>query len=168
MSAERAANFCPRCGHALEWRERFGRMRPVCPSCGHVMFFEPKVAVVAFITEGDRVVLIQRANPPAQGLWALPAGFVDCDEDPKLAVVREACEETGLIVEVDSLMDLLHRPDEDGLADIVIAYQCHVTGGSLCADDDAEAAGWFACDALPEIGLTTTQRLIEMWQDGSR
>lgn len=165
MTAERVANFCPRCGHALEWRERFDRQRPVCPGCNLTVFFEPKVAVVAFITDGDRVLLIQRANPPAQGLWALPAGFVDCDEDPKVAVVREACEETGLVVEVDALLDVLHRPDPDGLADIVIAYHCHVTGGALCAADDADDARWFARDALPQVGLTTTQQVIEAWAE---
>lgn len=163
MTAERIANYCSRCGHALEQRERFGKLRPVCPQCGQTVFFDPKVAVVVFITDGDRVLLVQRMHPPAQGLWALPAGFVDADEDPAAAAVREAQEETGMIVEVDALLDVLHRPDPDGLADIIIAYSAHVTGGVLCAADDACDARWFARDALPEVGLVTTLKLLDGW-----
>lgn len=161
--AQRTANYCPQCGARLEERERFGRTRPVCVACNHTVFFDPKVAVVAFITRGDDVLLVKRANDPGKGMWALPAGFVDYDEDPRLAAAREAEEETGLQVEIDELMDVLHRPDSDGLADIVIAYSGHMTGGTLTAADDAEDAAWFRRDALPDLALVTTQRLIGRW-----
>lgn len=164
--SERVARFCPLCGTPLEQRERFGRVRPVCPNCGHTVFFDPKVAVVLFIVRDDAVLLVRRANDPAQGQWALPAGFVDYDEGPQVAAAREVREETGLEVEVGALIDVLHRPDDEGLADIVIAYSGRVTGGALCAGDDADAVGWFQRDALPEIGLTTTALLIERWASG--
>ncbi|MFO7320609.1 MAG: NUDIX hydrolase [Chloroflexota bacterium] len=160
---ERTANYCPRCGTPLENRLRYGRLRPVCSACGHTVFFDPKVAVVVFVVADDSVLLVKRANEPGKGLWALPAGFVDADEDPREAAAREAKEETGLSIEIDELLDVLHRPDKSGLADIVIAYSGRVTGGKLHAADDAEAAGWFARDELPEIGLATTALLIERW-----
>jgi 8-oxo-dGTP diphosphatase len=159
----RTAHFCPMCGTALEEHERYGRLRPVCPHCGHTVFFEPKVAVVAFIVQDGAVLLVKRSNDPGKGLWALPAGFVEYDEEPPAAAMREAWEETGLMVEIDRLMDVLHRPDANGLADIVIAYGGHVTGGTLRAGDDAEDARWFPKDDLPEVALVTTQRLIERW-----
>ncbi len=146
--------------------ERFGRLRPVCPNCGRVVFYDPKVAVVIFVTEGDRLLLVKRSNDPGSGRWALPAGFIDADEDPKAAAIRETQEETGLIVAVDRLIDLFHRPDADGLADIVIAYQAHVTGGSLAAADDADDAAWFARDHLPETALATTEALVARWRAG--
>lgn len=154
------------CGAPLETRERFGRLRPVCPSCGHTVFFDPKVAVVTFVTDGDCVLLVRRSADPGKGLWALPAGFVDADEDPRDAVARETLEETGLMVEVVRLLELLHRPDEQGLADIVVAYAARVTGGSLQAGDDAEAVAWFARDHLPEMALATTHLLIQRWLAG--
>lgn len=165
---ERVANYCPNCGTALEQRERFGKQRPVCPACEHTVFFDPKVAVVAFVTQNDHVLLVKRANEPGLGLWALPAGFVDYDEDPRAATAREAEEETGLQIEIDDLMDVLHRPDKDGLADIIIAYSGHVTGGTLKAADDAEDVGWFSRDSLPPLGLVTTKKLIERWNRDSR
>lgn len=163
MPPARVAQFCPRCGTALAREERFGRERPVCPACGFTVFFDPKVAVVVFVVREGRVLLVQRANDPGAGRWALPAGFVDADEDPRAAAVRETREETGLDIAVDRLMDVLYRPDDDGLADIVIAYEGRVTGGVLCPSDDADDAGWFAPDALPEIALATTRALLERW-----
>ena len=146
--------------------ERFGRRRPVCPVCGYVVFYDPKVAVVIFVADGDQLLLVKRHNDPGSGHWALPAGFVDADEDPKVAAIRETQEETGLVVAVDRLIDLLHRPDDDGLADLVIAYRAHVVGGSLAADDDADDAAWFARDDLPETALATTDALIARWRAG--
>ena len=154
------------CGTALQVEERFGRLRPVCPACGHTVFFDPKVAVVTFVTDGDRVLLVQRGVDPGKGLWALPAGFVDADEDPRSAVVRETFEETGLSVQVSRLLELLHRPDTQGIADIVIAYTARVEGGELRAGDDAEAVAWFPRDQLPELALATTYLLIRRWLSG--
>lgn len=164
--SQRVAHFCPMCGAPLVESERFGRLRPVCSACGHTVFFDPKVAVVVFVTDGDCVLLVRRSADPGKGLWALPAGFVDADEDPRAAAVREALEETGLIVEVDRLLGLLHRPDAYGLADIVIAYAARATGGVLQAGDDAEAVAWFSRDHLPVMALATTHLLIHRWLAG--
>ena len=75
MSAE--INFCIRCGHTLEMRQAFGRLRPVCPTCGRIHFIDPKVAVGVVIEREGKILLIRRANPPEQGKWSFPAGFVD-------------------------------------------------------------------------------------------
>lgn len=164
---ERIVRHCPLCGRPVEPRERFGRPRPYCPDCDHTVFFDPKVAVVVFVTEGDRVLLVQRAHDPGKGRWALPAGFVDPTEAPAEAAARETLEETGVIVAIDGLLDVLHRPDPGGLADIVIAYRAHAVGGALCAGDDADGAGWFAAADLPDIALVTTERLIARWLAGT-
>jgi len=123
---------------------------------------------VAFVTRengaGREILLIKRANEPGKGRWALPAGFVEYDEHPRDAAIRETLEETGVAVAIDSLIELFHRPDVGGLADIVIAYTAHPIGGGVRADDDAEDAGWFAEDALPDIVLVSTNALIARWR----
>lgn len=56
------------------------------------------VDVVALTIRDDalHLLLIQRAEPPFEGFWALPGGFVRPDEDLAGAARREFAEETGL------------------------------------------------------------------------
>jgi hypothetical protein len=49
----------------------------------------------------------------------------------------------------------------------VIAYRISVIGGSLRADDDAEAVGWFRRDNLPELVFYPSITLVgERWYNG--
>ena len=161
----RVANYCPNCGVGLVRRQASGDLRPVCPECGHVVYFDPKVAVVSFITRNEHVLLVQRAYDPGMGKWALPAGFVDAGEDPVEAAMRETLEETGLHSEISRLLDVFPKRD-NGLADIVIAYAARITGGELEADDDAADARWFTRDNLPELVFYPSITLVSRWRDG--
>lgn len=166
MGQPRLARFCPMCGAPLEMRQRSGALRPVCPACDHTVFFDPKVAVAVLILQDDHVLLIKRAADPLKGYWALPAGFIEWDEDPQEAARRECLEETGLFVEVERLIDIFHTPNDGGLADIVIAYAAQIKGGKLGAMDDAEAVGWFERDVLPPLAFLPSQRLLARWVAG--
>lgn len=158
----RIAHFCPNCGAPTHQQPHSGRLRPVCPACGHVVYFDPKVAVVVWIQEGDKLLLIQRAQDPGKDKWALPAGFVEHDEAPEDAAIREVEEETGLLVKIDRLLDVFPKRDH-GLADIVIAYAATITGGTLRPDDDAAAAGWFSRENLPELVFYPSITLVGRW-----
>lgn len=56
------------------------------------------VDVVVLAPRGDELeaLLIQRGQPPFEGQWALPGGFVEVDETLDAAARRELHEETGL------------------------------------------------------------------------
>ncbi len=162
MALSLPVNYCPRCGTALEARERFGGLRPCCPACGYVHFYDPKVAAAVFIQQAGQVLLIQRAVEPERGKWALPAGYVDAREDPRATAVREVREETGLDVCITGLLDVLHSTQQPG-ASIIIVYGGEVTGGQLQPQDDAAAADWFGPEALPEIAFASTRQMIARW-----
>src|SRR3954469_1913573 len=166
MSRERIANFFPLCGPPTEMPQRFGIPRPICSACGHIVFFSPAVAVLALITQDDKVLLVQRLNDPKKGLWVTPAGFMEWDEDPAEAARREVQEETGLDVHIDRLLDVFHTPDDGGLADVVIAYAASIVGGTLQAADDAQDAAWFTRASLPELAFLPTQRILARWVSG--
>ena len=126
VSMTRIAKYCTHCGEPLVELQRDGRLRPYCNACETLVYFDPKVAVVVFIQRDDRVLLIQRAVDPGRGKWALPAGFVDHDEAPEAAAIRETMEETQLEARIEKLLAVYPKRDE-GLADIVIAYSASVS-----------------------------------------
>jgi ADP-ribose pyrophosphatase YjhB (NUDIX family) len=96
-----AARFCAECGGPLEhrWLEMDHRTRQVCVLCGSVHYENPRILVSCYMHWHDRVVFCRRAQAPARGLWALPAGFVEMSETLEEGVVREIREETGLLVD---------------------------------------------------------------------
>lgn len=166
MGMTRSAIYCPMCGAKLEPQERMGTVRPVCPSCDHTVYFDPKVAVAVCILHDDRLLLIRRGIEPMRGYWAMPAGFMDYDEDPASAARREVLEETGLHVHIDSLLEVIYTPDDGGLADIVIVYAASINGGTLQADDDADDVAWFGKADVPEVAFLPTQTIVRRWLDG--
>jgi len=158
-------HFCLRCGAPLAQGERFGKVRPVCPACGWVYFADPKVAAAALVEQAGRVLLVRRANDPLRGLWTLPAGFVDAGEDPAEAARRECLEETGLVVRITGLLDVLAGQEHPRGAHILIVYRA-VLVGDIPSDgphpaDDVDGAGFFPYDALPPLAFKTTQRLLD-------
>jgi 8-oxo-dGTP diphosphatase len=160
-------NFCQVCGARLERRESFGRMRPICTSCGRVHFSDPKVAAAVLVEQDGRVLLVRRINIPQQGKWTLPAGFVEADEDPEQAAVRECLEETGLHVHITDLLDVLYGLEHPRGASIVILYRGEVLGGSLSPKDDADAVGFFEPDELPPLAFEATRKAVRYLQADS-
>ena len=60
----------------------------------------PQLAVSASIFRDGKVLLVQRAHPPAQGAWSVPGGRVEFGEALHVALAREVMEETGLEIEI--------------------------------------------------------------------
>ena len=65
------------------------------------------VVVAAAICRDGRLLVAQRAHPPAlAGLWELPGGKVEVDEQEVMALIRECREELGIDVEVNERVGL--------------------------------------------------------------
>ena len=167
MTTPEPVRYCQRCGSQLTHKQAFGRDRPVCPSCGYVHFQDPKVAAAVLVIQDGGILLVRRVNVPHQGKWTLPAGFVEADEDPEEAAIRECYEETGLTVQITGLMDVIPGREHPRGASIVILYRAEVVGGALKPMDDADAVGFFKPDELPPIAFKATKRALDQWLEGS-
>ena len=110
----------------------------------------PIVGVGAVIIEQNRVLLVQRGREPLKGKWSLPGGMLELGESLAEGVVREVQEETGLVVEVIELVELLDRVHRESGPDgervryhyVIADYLCRVVGGTLQASSDADAVRW--------------------------
>jgi 8-oxo-dGTP diphosphatase len=119
--------------------------------------------VGAIVRDGDgRLLVVQRANPPAAGSWSLPGGRVEDGETDIVAAAREIREETGLDVAVGELVGSVERDGGDGVVYAIRDYACTVRGGRLVAGDDAADARWVtpaelaALDCSPGLVGTLT------------
>ena len=158
-------NFCPCCGQALADRFVFGRMRRACSACGFIFFRDPKVAAGVLAEQDRKVLLVKRIYDPHQGDWALPAGFVESDEGPAQAALRELTEETGLIGRITGLIGAYHIRSDPRGSIVTILYRAQIAGGELKAGDDAEEVRFFAPDELPQnLAFASTRRALLRWK----
>jgi ADP-ribose pyrophosphatase YjhB (NUDIX family) len=102
--------------------------------------------------DAGRLLLVLRAQPPAQGAWSLPGGRVEAGEDDAAAVVREVAEETGLAVRARGVVGRVEREAPDGGVYVITDLACDVVGGVLAAGDDAGDARWFTAAELADVG----------------
>jgi 8-oxo-dGTP diphosphatase len=160
MKPGRSINFCPICGTPTQLVFSHDAERAKCPACRWTHFEDPKVAAAALVEDADQVLLVRRIYPPFRDCWGLPAGFVNAYEDPARAAERECREETGLEVQVESLLQVITGREHDLGADIILVYRCQVLGGTLQAGDDAGDAAFFQRDSLPPLAFRTTHSIL--------
>jgi 8-oxo-dGTP diphosphatase len=118
----------------------------------------PLVGVGAIIIEENRVVLVKRGHAPLAGEWSIPGGVLEVGETLRQAAVREALEETGLVVETADLLGVFDRILRDAEQRVLyhyvlIDFLCRRIGGELKAAGDADEACWFSQDELAELSL---------------
>ncbi len=101
-----------------------------------------------FALDGDRLklLLIKRGGYPYKGMWALPGGFVDIDEDIIDSAARELYEETGVSGLYLEQAFVWGRPDRDPRQRVItVSYiaLADISKLNAKAGDDAAEAGWF-------------------------
>ena len=105
-----------------------------------------------------RVLLIRRGQAPLLGEWSLPGGVLECGETLREATIREAREETGLIVETGEMLGVYERVirSDDGRVRyhyVLLDFLCRAVGGDLAAGTDAADVRWFTREELPSLNL---------------
>jgi 8-oxo-dGTP diphosphatase len=142
-------NFCPLCGSKLVERQVEHRTRMVCASCEFVHYRNPVPASGIILVEQGRVLLVRRTFDPREGMWTLPAGFVEIDEDAAACAIREMKEETNLDVEIIRLFNVYSAFDDPRTGVVLVLYLARKLGGELRCGDDASEARFFSLTDLP-------------------
>jgi ADP-ribose pyrophosphatase YjhB (NUDIX family) len=112
----------------------------------------PKVDVRGGIFEDDRVLLVRERS---DGKWTLPGGWVDINDSPSGAVVREIREESGYqarAVKLAAVIDKLRHPHPPGIHHIYkLFFLCERIGGAAATSNETDAVQFFPVRALPEL-----------------
>jgi NAD+ diphosphatase len=70
-----------------------------CPDCGWVYFQNTAASVGGILEYEGKILVVTRNREPKKGMFDFPGGFVDPDETAEEALIREVCEELGVILD---------------------------------------------------------------------
>ncbi len=121
-----------------------------------------RIAAYGVCRDADGRLLLARASSSltVRGRWFLPGGGVQHGESPPDSLSREMDEETGLIVVVGELLEVLSDvrtvpPDRTNLHTVRLIYQVDSWEGRLRPESDGttDAVGWFTPGELGTLPL---------------
>lgn len=131
----------------------------------------PAVTVDIIVQSADKKILfIKRKKPPFQSQWALPGGFLDLNETPETAALRELEEETGLkditIKQFRTYGDIDRDPRHRTISIVFYGF-CNASEIVIPkSGDDASDAQWFSINEFPKLAfdhqLIMNEFLIEI------
>ena len=105
------------------------------------------------IYDGNRICLVRRRIEPHKGRAALPGGFVDYNETVEAAAVREAKEETGLDIELVSILGVYSDPSRNpSKHTISTVFVARPIGGEL-TDNEEGVPSWEDLSSLPDLAF---------------
>ena len=159
-----ANRFCGRCGSPLAPSKIERAM--VCPACGNTIY--PKIcpAVIAAVSDNDRLLLTRYKDRPFKH-YALVAGFNEIGEPIEETVRREVFEETG--VHVKNLRFYKSQPwvFTDTL---LFGFYAELDGSDKITvqEDELSEALWVPRSELPEdtTHISLTAEMIERFRRG--
>lgn len=142
-----------------------GRLRAVV---GDRLVLMPGARIVIEDAQG-RILLQERSD---FRLWGVPGGNAEEGESLTSIIVREAEEETGLLVRdprpfgfaSDPAFETITYPNGHRCQYFVMMfYTRDFVGEARVADDESCAVGWFSPDQLPQAMLPSMRRTIEAY-----
>ena len=123
----------------------------------------PIVAALALVHRDDEFLLIRKENSPEKEFWALPGGVVELGEKTEMAIKREVCEELGMSIKVERLLNVfddIHRSSDGEILYhyVLVCYvasplgKCKISGNIL-------ACRWVKSAEISKVPLTEVARL---------
>ncbi|MEJ2855928.1 MULTISPECIES: NUDIX hydrolase [unclassified Saccharothrix] len=123
-----------------------------------------RAAVSAIVQDPTgHLLMIRRTD---NDKYAIPGGGQDVGETLTQTVVREVEEETGIRVEVTSLVGLYSNPNhviayDDGEVrqEFSICFRAQPTGGELRTSNESKEVLWVEPNRLPDLDIHPSIRL---------
>ncbi|MGB9720049.1 MAG: aspartate 1-decarboxylase [bacterium] len=149
--------YCPVCRGSLVKKQSV----ILCKKCGWQHYKNPLPSVAGFIMNADdEILLIKRGAEPEKGRWALPSGFIEPNETPEQAVLRELKEETGLNGTIKKMLGIYVEPTRFYGDVLLIGYEIEGTGGKIRPGSDTTEVNFFSKNKLPRIPFLSHREII--------
>jgi NAD+ diphosphatase len=143
--------YCPECAGALELRHIDGVERKACvsPECSFVHWDNPVPVVAALVQYQGKIVLARNSQWP-DGMFSLVTGYLERNETPEEATVREVKEELGLDGKVQEFIGCCSFIKKN---QIILAHWVVATGELTTGNE------------ITEVKLLSREEL-KLWQFG--
>ena len=118
----------------------------------------PYVGVGVVVFRGEEVLLAKRGKKPRFNSWSIPGGAQELGETIEDAAHREILEETGLVIEILGLVEVVNSINLDDEKRVefhytLIDFVAEWKGGNLVAGDDAADARWVPINEIDAYKL---------------
>ena len=103
-----------------------------------------------------KLLLITRKNEPSKGMWALPGGFVENDEELEAAAIRELHEETGMTLPALKQLHTFGKVGRDSrFRTVSVVYYAFVDAEdhTVAGGDDAADAQWIKVEDIDDMAF---------------
>lgn len=158
-------HYCSSCGNPMSEKKIEGKKRGFCQECGYIVYENPlPVASIIVCNKQREILLVRRANHPMRGMWCLPCGFAETDEEIHQAALRELKEETGLEGKNCTLIDVSSSHNFFYGNLLMITYVVESVNGVLQAGDDAMDASYFPLDNLPIMAFGAHEKALNTFK----
>ena len=162
-------NFCCNCGARVERRVPPGDSLPrfVCVSCATVHYENPKIVVGCIPEWDDAILLCRRAIEPRNGMWTVPAGFMENGETTAQGALRETLEEANARVEILGLYALFNIPH---INQVYMLFRSRLLDLDFHAGAETLEARLFGESEIPwdALAFATVRRTLRHYFDDRR
>jgi len=143
--------YCPECAGKLELKRIDGVERKACtsPECSFVRWDNPVPVVAALVQYQGQIVLARNTLWP-EGMFSLVTGYLERNETPEEAVVREVKEELGLSSKVQEFIGCYSFTEKN---QVILAHWLVATGELKTGNE------------ITEVKLLSREEL-KLWQFG--